>query len=128
MVNGTRSIATAVISTVLALLFAPPSGLSPRSRRRTRDNNERGTTMRKKLIAAGLVGLTFVLSAPLATGVAHAGCTGSVLQHNWRCDCNPGAYWDPSLNECQVTQAWIDANAPRGPWPVHTCQTASCVP
>jgi hypothetical protein len=84
--------------------------------------------MRKKLIVAGLAGLTFVLPAPLVTGVAEAGCTGSPLNHTWRCDCNPGSYWDPSMGGCQVTQDWINANEPRGPWPVHACQTASCVP
>jgi len=69
----------------------------------------------RKIIAAGLVGLMLGPTAPLVTGLAHAGCTGSLLQHNWRCDCNPGFYWN--ANECQPTQAWIDAHMPSGPVP-----------
>jgi hypothetical protein len=75
----------------------------------------------RKTVAAGLVRLMLGPTAPLVTGVAHAGCTGSVLQHTFQCDCNPGFYWDAGLRECQPTQGWIDANAPRGPVPHIVC-------
>ncbi len=84
--------------------------------------------MAKKLLVAGLAGMTFGLSTPFAIGVAQAGCTGSPVTHNWRCDCNPGSYWDPAMGGCHVTQDWIDTHQPSGPWPIHTCQTASCAP
>jgi hypothetical protein len=72
-------------------------------------------------VAAGLFAFLLGPITPLVTGVAHAGCTGSHFNHTWRCDCNPGFYWDPATVECQATQGWIDANAPRGPVPHIVC-------
>jgi hypothetical protein len=70
----------------------------------------------RKTIAAGLFGLMLGPTAPLVTGVAHAGCTGKVLQHTFRCDCNPGLHWDPGMNECMYDNPATIA-VPQMPWP-----------
>jgi hypothetical protein len=71
--------------------------------------------MRKKLIVAGLAGLTFVLlPAPLVTGVAEAGCTGSPVNNTLVCSCGDQAYWDG--HQCQVTQDWINSHRINPRW------------
>ena len=80
--------------------------------------------MRKKLIAAVVFAFLLSPTTPLVTGVAHAGCTGTPMNHTFHCDCNPGFYWDANMSECQATQAWIDANKPRGPF---VCSTTGLI-